>query len=298
MSKLSLLSFGEVLWDLFPTGPVVGGAPLNVAWHAQQLGLSSRMISRVGEDKEGHELISFLKEKGLANDFVQVDHNYPTGRVIVTLKSNDSPVYEIVHPVAWDFIQLQSEAKLSAAGCDAFVFGSLACRSDKNKKTLYALLEETTLPVFDVNLRAPFFSKRLISDLLKKARIVKMNDEELELISGWKNLKGNEQERIAKLRHQYHHDVVIVTKGGKGAVCCTTDGFYSHPGYKINVRDTVGSGDAFLAGFVSQYLQLKPLENCLEFAGAMGAFVATQKGATPSLDLKQISILVDDKNGT
>jgi fructokinase len=159
MQNPTLICFGEVLWDVLPTGKIAGGAPMNVAYHANNLGFSTKMISRVGTDALGRELLDFLDEKGVSTQFVQADLLLPTGIVNVTLNSSGSPDYEIVYPSAWDNIQPDSVMIDTIKETDVFVFGSLACRSEQTKQTLFDLLDGAMLRVLDANLRRPFFSK-------------------------------------------------------------------------------------------------------------------------------------------
>jgi hypothetical protein len=200
MRQSTVICFGEVLWDLLPTGKIAGGAPMNVAFQANQLGLSAKMVSRVGADGLGDALLRFLGEKGVSTQFVQTDPQCPTGIVNVTLDSQGSPAYEIVQPSAWDFIASDPTLHDAVAAADALVFGSLACRSDRTQSTLLELLDVAALRVFDVNLRRPFFSQNLLDALLSKADIVKLNDEELDIIAAWHGAVGGEAQQMQFLK--------------------------------------------------------------------------------------------------
>jgi fructokinase len=279
----SITCFGEVLWDLLPTGKIAGGAPMNVAYHANHLGLPARMISCVGADDLGRELLAFLREKGLSTDLIQIDPTFPTGIVKVTLDAGGGPSYEIVQPVAWDFIQPEPAALEAVRASDALVFGSLACRTERTKATLLELLSMARWRVFDVNLRTPYFSKELLEELLPLADVVKMNHEELDTIAGWWGAEGGEAEKMAFLKDRFNLAVTIVTKGGDGAVLLDDNGSYRQPGFPVQVQDTIGSGDAFLAGYLKKSLDGAPAGDCLQFACALGALVATKKGGTPEV---------------
>lgn len=281
MSKPFVISYGEVLWDLLPTGKIAGGAPMNVAFHAETFGLQTSLISRVGADELGRELLAFLSNKGIPTGLVQVDHTFPTGIVNVTLDANGSPSYEIVQPVAWDYIHPTDEAKKAVSTADAFVFGSLACRTNRTKQTLLELLEIAPLRVFDVNLRPPFFSKELLEELLLKANLVKMNDEELDTIAGWYGIAGEDAEKMDFIKKQYRLDALLMTLGAHGAMFQNNQGLFSQTGFNVKVQDTIGSGDAFLGAFLSRFLRGASPAECLKTACATGAFVATKKGATP-----------------
>ncbi len=289
MAQRSILCFGEVLWDVLPTGKIAGGAPMNVAFHANALGLDARMVSRVGADDLGNEISLFLKEKGVSIDLIQTDPTFPTGIVHVFLDEKGSPSYEIVQPVAWDFIRPSDDLHDAAAGVDALVFGSLACRSDRTKKTLLGLLELAALRVFDVNIRQPFCSKFLLEELLPKADIVKMNDEELVILANhWGAGELDEAAQMAFLKRKFDLETLIVTKGPHGASCLDETGMHHQTGFSVKVADTIGSGDAFLAGFISKMLAGENAGECLQFACAVGALVATKRGGTPELALAEI----------
>lgn len=288
MSKRKIICYGEVLWDILPSGKTPGGAPMNVAFHLQQLGSSSRVISRVGNDTLGNELIQFLNKKGIDTKMIQLDTSLPTGTVNVKLDKDGTPAYKIVEDVAWDNIQISQEWFNKVKETDAVIFGSLACRTAQSQLSLFKLLEVVTLRIFDINLRPPFYSKTLLEKLLHQADIVKMNEEELEIVVKWIGDFDDEIKKIKAVKEKYHIDIILVTKGKAGVICMDNDTVFRHPIFPIVVADTVGSGDAFLAGFVHQFLQGKGTEECLELASAMGAFVATKSGATPILNIEEL----------
>lgn len=281
MPNQTIICFGEVLWDLLPAGKIAGGAPMNVAFHAKIFGLQASLISRVGADDKGRELLDFLAKKAISTDLIQLDYTFPTGIVNVALDTNGSPSYEIVKPVAWDFIHQADEAKKAVSAAGALVFGSLACRTNRSKQTLLELLELAPLRVFDLNLRPPFFSKELLEELLLKANIVKMNDYELDTIASWHGVEGAEAKKMDFIKNHYRLDALLVTLGANGAMLQNEQGFFSQAGFKVNVQDTIGSGDAFLGAFLSKALAGASAEESLETACVAGAFVATKKGATP-----------------
>jgi len=277
-----IICFGEVLWDVLPTGKIAGGAPMNVAFHANQLSLSAQMISRVGDDDLGRELLDFLNNKGVSTHLIQTDPTYSTGMVNVVLDEKGSPSYDIVQPAAWDFIHPSNEMTDTVKEAEALVFGSLSCRNERSRRTLFELLDAATLRVFDVNLRTPFFSKNLLETLLSETDIVKMNDEELTQLAGFWSAKTDERSQIEFIKKKFNLASVIVTRGPYGAALLNDEGFYLQKGFKVEVQDTIGSGDAFLGAFLSRMLTGLPAQECLEFACAAGAFVATKKGGTPA----------------
>ncbi|MEO0337732.1 MAG: carbohydrate kinase [Bacteroidota bacterium] len=286
--KPKIVCYGEVLWDLLPSGKVAGGAPMNVAYHANQFGITAQMLSKIGEDKLGKELMVFLNKKGVDTQLVQVDDHFPTGTVNVSLDAKGSPSYEIVEPVAWDYIQADAANKAAVAAADAFVFGSLSTRNEASRNTLLACLELAKLKVFDVNLRVPYYTKDLLMQLLGQADIVKMNDEESEIIGEWLGIKDTEANTAIKIKNHFNWQQLIVTRGAKGAWLFNQDEMITSTGVPIQVQDTIGSGDSFLAAFLSKYLQKESLETCLQFASATGAYVATQKGGTPEFSEAEI----------
>lgn len=295
MSKPTIICFGEILWDVLPDRRIAGGAPMNVAFHVNQLGMRSKMISSVGDDELGKELIRFLENKGVSTSLIQTDPTFPTGIVNVVLDNGGSPSYEIVSPVAWDHIRPDDKTKDVVKSADALVFGSLACRTEQNRSTLLEYLELAPIRILDVNLRAPFYSRPLIESLLAKADIVKMNDEELALIAGWQNAAGDEKTQMGIIRDKFGLDALILTKGRNGAACLGESGYHEHPGFRVKVQDTIGSGDSFLAAFLSKFLKGEASPDCLAFAGAVGALVATKAGGTPELAAGEIHSLMASK---
>lgn len=284
MNQPNVICFGEVLWDLLPTGKMAGGAPMNVAYHLNNFGCPTSMISRVGMDENGNELLNFLGDKGVATDLIQQDAFYPTGTVKVQLDVSGSPSYKIVKPVAWDYINVDLANAKAVAESKAFVFGSLAARSSRTQETLLSLLQTAQLKVFDVNLRAPFYSQSLLEQLLQKADIVKMNDEELALIGNWYFGNSTEYALAQMVKNHFQIDILVVTQGSKGAFAVDPlNQIKSVSAKKINVEDTIGSGDSFLAGFLYQFLHNEPLIVCLDFAARTGALVATMRGGTPKI---------------
>lgn len=288
MSKKNIVCFGEVLWDLLPTGKIAGGAPMNVAVHANQLGLQATMISAVGDDELGEGITSFLSSRGLSVSNIQ-KNEYQTGIVEVTLDAKGSPSYEIIQPVAWDFIRLTENAKKAVQEADALVFGSLALRNEVSKNTLFALQAEAKLKILDINLRKPFYTPELADELFKVADIVKVNDEELEMICAWYGQTGDETTNARFLKERYQLKGIIVTRGGNGAFFIDENNEEAeHQGFKVTVNDTIGSGDSFLASFITKWLNGETPAEALKFACAVGAFVATQKGATPVISEQDI----------
>ena len=282
-SKKSVVCFGEILWDNLPTGKKPGGAPMNVAYHLHKLGIDSQLISSIGDDQSGIELMDFLKEIGLKTDLVQIDQAHDTSEVQASVNpSNHEVTYEIISPVAWDFISWQPNFETLLKEAQAFVFGTLSARNIASRNTLYQMLEHSAYRVFDVNLRAPHYSPEVIEALLKKSNLVKLNSSELLLIAQWYNRACvKEAECVEVLFDRFNIEEVIITKGSHGATYYTSLFRYDYPAYAVHVADTIGSGDSFLAAFLAMKLGDEPVEITLDYAVAMGAFITSQAGACP-----------------
>jgi fructokinase len=279
-----VVCFGEILWDVLPDVRKPGGAPMNVAYHLNKLGVAVDLLSSVGRDQAGNDLIAFLQMSGLSADFVQRSPLYKTSEVLARITENHEVTYNIVKPVAWDQITYTNEMGLAVSKADAIVFGSLSAREPITRDTLYTLIESARYRVFDVNLRAPHYSDDVIIDLLKRADMVKLNLSELLLIVRWLSIApvNNEVQAVELLFSRFQIQEVLITKGGKGATYNSRQIRYDYPTYPIEVADTIGSGDAFLAAFLAMKLANEPLEVILDYAVAMGAFITSQSGACPN----------------
>lgn len=296
-NQYPVVCFGEVLWDLLPTKALPGGAPMNVAYHLKKLGTEPMMLSKIGTDDYGKGLVDMLATNHVSTDFLQVDYTHPTGLVYANPNEVNEVVYDIVFPSAWDFIGWQDEFNEVMQQAQFFVYGSLTSRSKISRDTLYRLLEAAKTKVLDINLRPPHFNRTNVEYLLQQADILKMNIAELELITGWFNNLTSTEERIQLIQDRFQIDTVIVTMGGEGALINEKGRFYRHEGYKVTVEDTIGSGDAFLAGFLYQLLNGASPEKALQFASGMGAFIATLPGACPDYSVSQILDIIHSKDG-
>ncbi|QNH62846.1 carbohydrate kinase family protein [Hymenobacter sediminicola] len=274
--------FGEILWDVLPTGKQPGGAPFNVAVHLHQLGQSVDLISRVGDDDLGSELLDFVASKGLRTDYVQLGKTHLTGVVKANVDDANEVTYKIVQPVAWDYIQYDAELETLVEQAEVFVFGSLAARQAGTRETLYRLLEHAKFKVFDVNMRPPHYSKEVVKYLLEKANLVKMNHHELAEIMAWFGEETDRPTAMRWLANRFDLQAVCVTCGADGALLWTNDQLYRAPGVAVEVKDTIGSGDSFLAALLKGWLAGQEPGEMLRFACATGALVATHQGATPA----------------
>lgn len=286
-SQFSAVCFGEVLWDILPDKKLPGGAPMNVAYHLNQLGIPAAMISRIGDDTLGRELIEYFTSKKVAGDYIQTDPDHDTSRVLAKVEGN-RVTYDIVKPVAWDFIVSNEDIEKVVDAARFFIFGSLGARSEVSRNTLYKLLELADYKVLDINLRPPHYEKKTLEYLLQKSSLLKLNDEELQLLSGWYGWPIGEKEAMKALQDKFRLNTIIATRGENGAIVLHDGEFCEHPGFKVQVADTIGSGDAFLAGFIFGFSEGRPLPEVLEFAGKMGAFMATHPGACPQYQVADV----------
>lgn len=282
-----VITIGEILWDVFPEGKKAGGSSMNVALNLHKQGIESSFISAVGDDDNGHELVSFLRENNFNTDLIQVNSERPTSTVVVQLDENHQATYTIKQPVAWDDIKINDKNIEAVKQANAFVYCSLTCRDEKSKKTILTLLENAKIKIFDINLRAPFYGKELIGELLAKADILKINEDEIIWVRDTFGLTGNSDEQILKqLSAEFNIEIICLTLGNKGACVLKEGKLFKHAGYKVQVADTVGAGDAFLATFIACYLRSYPMETILDNACKVGAFVASQAGANPEYNKK------------
>jgi fructokinase len=233
----------------------------------------------------GKELINIFSGYGITTDFFQIDYKVQTGRVYAEFKENNEAIYNIVKPAAWDFIGWEDDFEPLVQNAEYFVFGSLITRNKQSKNVLLKCLEIAKTKVFDINLRAPYYNKKIIEELLKEADILKMNLAELHLITGWFSDYKSDKDRIRLLRERFNINNIIVTRGSEGAILNLGSTFHDHSGYTVKVIDTVGSGDAFLAGIVSKLIDRAPPQEVLDFSSRLGAFVASHKGACPDYTL-------------
>jgi fructokinase len=283
-----VVCFGEVLWDILPSGAVPGGAPMNVAYHLHKQQKNPALITSIGIDEKGEQLVKIFSDYGICTDFFQVDYEHETGKVFAEPNEHNEVVYDIVKPVAWDYIKWEDDFENLVSNANYFVFGSLASRNNVSKKTLFQLLEYAENKVLDINLRAPHFNRRIVEELLSKADFLKLNLAELELITGWFSKHTSIEDRVRSITDKFKIQNMVVTMGGDGAVLYYNGNEYVQKGYKVDVVDTVGSGDAFLAGLLARLLDNVSPVNALEFASGLGAFIAMQKGACPVYNVDEI----------
>jgi fructokinase len=276
-----VVTYGEVLWDILPTGHVPGGAPMNVAYHLHKTGQHPALITRIGSDDLGNSLKDYFSNLGVCTDYFQQDELLETGKVFAHLLPNNEVTYDIVSPSAWDFIVEEDRLVELVRLSSYFVYGSLASRSKVSAQTMFKLLAIAPIKVLDLNLRKPHFERPLLEQLLQKADILKLNEAELDFVTSWFAEYSSIEERVQIIRKQYGIQHIVVTLGSKGAYMWMNNQSWWHEGYVVEVEDTIGSGDAFLAGMISQMIAQETPDNILDFACKLGAFIATQKGACP-----------------
>ncbi len=290
--SMKILSIGEVLWDLLPSGRKVGGAPANFAFHCMQLGAEVQLLSRVGDDDLGRELIDFYRSLGLSTELIETDPTNPTGTVGVELKAGQ-PKYTIHENVAWDRIEATDAAIQYAKSADAVCFGSLAARTSATRQTIRTLVDvvsPSALRILDLNLRDPFTDRKTVETMLGLANVLKLNDDELRRVSpmfdaALFNFPENPslQEQAEGLIRRYGLKMLILTCGAGGSWIFSEGKKFFHKSRKVDVVDTVGAGDAFTATVAVGLLSGWPLDTINDRANDFAAFVCTQNGATPKI---------------
>lgn len=285
--KEFIIGMGEALWDVLPEGKKIGGAPANFAFHVSQFGFESRVISAIGQDALGQEILDVFDQKKVKYILPQVA--YPTGTVQVALDDKGIPNYEIKEGVAWDYIPFTAALEELAKNTRAICFGSLAQRHEVSRDTIHRFLdaipdEDDRLKIFDINLRQHFYSKEVVSYSLQRCNVLKINDEELIIVSDLFGYNDTDMQRVSKrLLKEFNLKMVILTCGINGSYVFTpeTESFQATP--KVEVADTVGAGDSFTGTFCAAILKGKPIEEAHRMAVTVSAFVCTQHGAMPEL---------------
>ena len=297
---VQMIGLGELLWDCFPHGRLPGGAPANVAFHAQQLGLTAAVATRVGVEELGDELCHFLRSRGLSTQLVQRDPKHHTGTVTIWPTSKISTGYTFLENSAWDFLEPEQELIEAVRSASAVCFGTLGQRRPVSRSTILHCLRSTSnecLVVYDVNLRPPFFARDWILKSIALSDIVKLNDEEVKVLSKLFEFNSDDEVRFAKrlLDDNAGLRLVCITRGSRGCLAVTCDEVIELPGIPVEVADTVGAGDAFTAAIIFGHLQKWPLEASLTLANQFGALVASRIGAMPILteELARLKASID-----
>lgn len=283
--KRLVVGLGEVLWDMLPEGRKIGGAPVNFAYHAGQFGIDTMAVSAIGNDKLGEDTIAEMNGKHLNHIFPSVP--YPTGSVQVKLDEKGVPAYDIKENVAWDNIPFTNEIESVARSCRAVCFGSLAQRNAVSRNTIRKFIESTPsgcIRIFDINLRQNFYTSNVIHDSLELCNILKINDEEIMLVSRMFNYDSSNIENVCcTIMEDFSLEMVILTCGTKGSYIFTKGGVSFMPTPKVNVADTVGAGDSFTGSFCAAILRGLPVAEAHKKAVEVSAYVCTQNGAMPEI---------------
>ena len=281
----SVVAIGAVLWDVFPDGERLGGAPANFAVHAAALGARSTMVSCVGDDARGKTALEILSGRGVATDAVQIHAHRPTGSVNVALVDGQ-PTYEIVEGVAWDAITWCSELAPIAQSAHALCFGTIDQREAQSRRAIINFLDVASpdcLCVYDINFRQHYHTDEIVWESLTRADVLKLNDEEVGLLRDYVGGEEDVDVFLTGIRARFDLRCVILTLGEQGCWVVSEGGICQAVGQRQQVVNTVGAGDAFTAAFVMHLLAGAPMQICAEQANAVGGFVTTQDGGMPPL---------------
>jgi len=284
--SFKVIGIGEVLWDILPGGKQLGGASANFAYHAQMLGAEAWLISRVGNDLLGSEILERLCAMQMPSECVEMDPAAPTGTVSIELSSDGHPNFSIRENVAWDHIAASEYARKMVAQADVVCFGSLAQRHEISRATIQSLVASTraeALRIFDANLRQNFFSLEVIETSLQLANVLKLNDEELPVLAKFFGLSGGTEEQIAELARRFDLRLVALTCGAHGSLFYSQGTYSLAKGLPARVVDTVGAGDSFTAMLAMGLLAGWELDRINRRANEVAAYVVSQPGAMPKL---------------
>jgi fructokinase len=299
--NFNVIGVGEVLWDLLPSGPQLGGAPTNFAYHAHALGANSLVVSRIGEDERGREILRRFREMDLSSDGLQIDPNASTGTASVAIEADGLPHFVIEENVAWDNLEVTAENLAAMGQAHAICFGTLAQRSGRGRKTLQTLVSATpknALRVFDINLRQNYYSRELVQESLRLSNVLKLNEEELTTLAEMFGLTGSSinqgakggphdpqftKEQIKQLAMKFDQKIVALTRGEKGSLLYREGEWSEYRSSSMKVVDTVGAGDSFTAALAIGILNNVDLEQINAIANEVARFVCSHAGGTPPM---------------
>ncbi|MBN1984856.1 MAG: hypothetical protein JW761_01065 [Prolixibacteraceae bacterium] len=288
-----VVAFGEIVWDILPNGKVLGGTPSNMVFRSNSFGDEGYLLSRVGDDKLGHAALNKLKELGIADENVQIDTAFPTGTVNITFDEKGDPIYNVTLDVAFDHIEFSAEALKLARSADCLFYGLLPQRFGLSKNTIRELIKESpdSLKFFDLKLFEHFFDLNVVNFLLQNSNIVRIKEKEIGFLADKLELKPDGLENFGNLIAEKYKklELVLITRGQNGIFAYSkTEGAFWISGYQIKMKDNIGSGMAFSAGFLHYYLNGKSIEEALEFGNAAGALNTSKRGATAIFDKKDV----------
>ena len=285
--KKKVVCFGEALWDNFPDYKEIGGAPLNVAYHLNKLGVDTQFITKVGGDEMGRQIIEFIDELGFDNSLIQIDKKFNTGEVNISLDKSKSANYIIKYPCAWDKIQVLDNYIEVVENSDFFVFGSLVSRDKVSKETLLKLISHANFKVFDVNIREPYYDFDLISFLMQESNMIKFNEEEIERISKDLGIVSNSIEnKMLEISKITNTEFICLTLGDNGVIFYDSK-FHYQDAIKTKVLNTVGAGDSFLAMIIEGMISNMSVKLFLKRAVNLSAYVCSKNGPNPEYNKDQ-----------
>ena len=282
MNKFIIAGIGELLWDVLPHIEVIGGAPVNFAYHVTSLGARGIPVSTIGRDSRGERALAQLQERGLDIRGISLSDDHATGYVTALLDNEGRASYSFPNNVAWDHLQVNDYAEKLRTNLDAVCFGSLAQRSGNSRRAIYGFLDalgEDTLKVFDVNFRQNFYSLEIIESSLIRTDILKINDDELPVVCSLLELKGSDEKCLMTLIERYQLKMAILTRGGNGSILMSPARASKHRGIATHIKDTIGAGDSFTAVATIGFLQGLGLDEINEKANRLAAYVCSQQGA-------------------
>lgn len=286
MKKFTIAGIGELLWDVLPEAEVIGGAPVNFAYHVTALGAKGIPISTIGNDVRGGKALEELQKRGVETSAISITEDFATGYVTATLDNEGKASYNFPDDVAWDHLQINEYAENLRNVLDAVCFGSLAQRSEHSRRAIYGFLDtlgKETLKVFDINLRQEFYSEKVVVNSLTRTDILKLNEEELPILADLIDLNGPSDKWLQVLVEKYHLQMAILSRGGSGSLLLTPKSSSDHPGVVTHIKDTIGAGDSFTAAVTIGFLQGLPLNEINENANRIAAYVCSQRGGMPPM---------------
>jgi fructokinase len=286
MKKFTIAGIGELLWDVLPDGEVIGGAPVNFAYHVTALGAKGVPISTIGRDPRGEKALAELQQRGVDISAISISEDFPTGYVTATIDEEGKAGYSFPDEVAWDHLLVNAHAEKLRDTLDAICFGSLAQRTEHSRRVIHGFLDTLrpeTVKIFDINLRQDFYSGKVIDASLKRTDILKMNEEELPILAGLLELKGPCEKWLSALVKRYHLRMAILSRGDKGSLLLTPESSSDHLGIVTHIEDTIGAGDSFTAAVTIGYLRGLPLNEINEQANRIAAYVCSQRGGMPHM---------------
>ena len=294
LNMISIVCFGEVLWDLYPDKKIIGGAQFNVFARLHNLGNNVDFISSIGNDKLGNEILEHFDQNNYSNKFLNIDEKYETGSVIITLK-NGEPSYKILSNVAWDFIPLKASYDEILSDLDILVYGSLASRNIGSFKTLKELTKQSKFNILDLNIRESYYDFEKVSFLVSSADFLKVNLEELELINQlFKFNISDTQNLIFKILKQFDLKYVCVTNGEIESMIYDGKNFEIAKSFQVDSIDNVGAGDNFLAALIDElFIKKNNLKSSLRIASAYGAITTTKNGAVPKINNYEVASMLN-----